>query len=59
MLSMLFGYSKYDGDMLSENVKRWTRAELDQGWFPGLAPLVYLNETRYGRRSFPTRTASQ
>ncbi len=44
MLSILFGYSKYYVDNLSENVKRGYRAKLKLGWLPNSAPLGYLNE---------------
>jgi len=45
MLSIIFGYSKYYVDSLSENVRRGYRAKLEQGWLPGLAPVGYLNDT--------------
>jgi DNA invertase Pin-like site-specific DNA recombinase len=44
MLSIIFGYSKYYVDSLSENVRRGYRAKVQHGWLPGLAPLGYLNE---------------
>lgn len=44
MLSMLFGYSKYYVDALSENVKRGNRTKLALGWRPGPAPIGYLND---------------
>jgi site-specific DNA recombinase len=44
MLSIIFGYSKYYVDSLSENVLRGYRAKVQQGWLPGLAPLGYLND---------------
>lgn len=44
MLSIIFGYSKYYVDNLSENVKRGNRAKLAQGWRPNYAPLGYLND---------------
>jgi site-specific DNA recombinase len=44
MLSILFGYSKYYVDSLSENVRRGYRAKVQGGWLPGLAPLGYLND---------------
>jgi hypothetical protein len=44
MLSILFGYSKYYVDNLSENVKRGNRAKREQGWLPGIAPVGYLND---------------
>ena len=44
MLSIIFGYSKYYVDNLSENVKRGIRTKLAQGWRPNQAPLGYLND---------------
>lgn len=44
MLSIIFGYSKYYVDSLSENVKRGYRAKLKLGWRPNVAPLGYLND---------------
>ena len=44
MLSIIFGYSKYYVDSLSENVRRGYRAKVQNGWLPGLAPLGYLND---------------
>ncbi len=44
MLSIIFGYSKYYVDSLSENVRRGYRAKVRQGWLSGRAPLGYLNE---------------
>lgn len=44
MLSIIFGYSKYYVDSLSENVRRGYRAKVQRGWFPGLAPFGYLND---------------
>jgi site-specific DNA recombinase len=44
MLSIVFGYSKYYVDSLSENVRRGFRAKFELGWLPGIAPLGYLNE---------------
>jgi DNA invertase Pin-like site-specific DNA recombinase len=44
MLSIVFGYSKYYVDSLSENVRRGFRTKLELGWLPGMAPLGYLNE---------------
>lgn len=44
MLSIIFGYSKYYVDNLSENVKRGNRAKIARGWRPNLAPLGYLND---------------
>src|ERR1700680_1793649 len=44
MLSIIFGYSKYYVDSLSENVRRGYRAKVAHGWLPGLAPLGYLND---------------
>ena len=44
MLSIIFGYSKYYVDSLSENVRRGYRTKVLHGWLPGLAPLGYLND---------------
>src|SRR5947208_3210338 len=44
MLSIIFGYSKYYVDSLSENVKRGLRAKIERGWRPGVPPLGYLND---------------
>src|SRR5229473_485406 len=44
MLSIIFGYSKYYVDSLSENVRRGNRTKLQHGWFPGSAPIGYLND---------------
>lgn len=44
MLSVLFGFSKYYVDSLSENVKRGNRAKLKQGWRPNHAPIGYRND---------------
>jgi site-specific DNA recombinase len=44
MLSIIFGYSKYYVDSLSENVKRGNRAKLQRGWRPNHAPTGYLND---------------
>ena len=44
MLSIIFGYSKYYVDSLSENVKRGNRTKLEKGWRPSAAPIGYLNE---------------
>lgn len=44
MLSIIFGYSKYYVDNLSENVKRGNRAKVERGWRPSKAPLGYLND---------------
>jgi len=44
MLSIIFGYSKYYVDNLSENVKRGNRAKLLRGWRPNHAPTGYLND---------------
>src|SRR3546814_21198901 len=41
MLSIIFGYSKYYVDSLSENVKRGNRAKVSQGCRPNMAPLGY------------------
>jgi site-specific DNA recombinase len=44
MLSIIFGYSKYYVDNLSENVRRGNRAKREKGWRPNLAPVGYLND---------------
>ena len=48
MLNIIFGYSKYYVDSLSENVKRGLRSKIRSGWKPNLAPIGYRNcrETR-------------
>jgi DNA invertase Pin-like site-specific DNA recombinase len=46
MLSIIFGYSKYYVDNLSENIRRGIRTKLDHGWLPCRAPAGYLNETQ-------------
>jgi len=44
MLNIIFSYSKYYVDSLSENVKRGNRTKLEMGWRPNKAALGYLNE---------------
>ena len=44
MLSIVFSYSKYYVDSLSENIKRGNRAKIARGWRPNLAPLGYQND---------------
>lgn len=44
MLQIIFGYSKYYVDSLSENVKRGIRAKLERGWKPNRPPTGYKNE---------------
>ena len=44
MLSIIFGYSKYYVDSLSENVKRGNRTKVEKGWLPCAAPTGYLND---------------
>jgi site-specific DNA recombinase len=44
MLSIIFGYSKYYVDSLSENVKRGNRAKAEKGWRPNQAPIGYRND---------------
>jgi len=44
MLQIMFGYSKYYVDNLSENVKRGNRAKIAKGWRPNAAPIGYLND---------------
>lgn len=48
MLSIIFGYSKYYVDNLSENIKRGYRAKVARGWRPGYAPLGYRNDHETG-----------
>lgn len=43
MLAIMFGQSKYYVDSLSENVRRGNRTKRERGWFPGFAPMGYLN----------------
>ncbi len=44
MLSIIFSYSKYYVDSLSENVKRGNRTKVEKGWWPNKAPTGYLND---------------
>ena len=44
MLSIIFGYSKYYVDSLSENVRRGYRTKFEHGWLPGMAPVGYVND---------------
>lgn len=44
MLSIIFGYSKYYVDSLSENVKRGNRTKCEKGWRPNKAPTGYRND---------------
>jgi len=44
MLSIIFGYSKYYVDSLSETVKRGNRTKVEKGWLPSFAPTGYLND---------------
>ena len=46
MLSIIFGYSKYYVDNLSENIRRGIRTKLAHGWLPNRAPAGYLNEVQ-------------
>ncbi len=48
MLSIIFGYSKYYVDNLSENVLRGMRTKAQNGWWPTIAPLGYLNDKHTG-----------
>jgi site-specific DNA recombinase len=48
MLSIIFGYSKYYVDSLSENVRRGMRAKVERGWLPNFAPAGYLNDPESG-----------
>jgi DNA invertase Pin-like site-specific DNA recombinase len=45
MLAIMFGQSKYYVDSLSENVRRGNRTKRERGWYPGRAPIGYLNVT--------------
>lgn len=45
MLSIIFGYSKYYVDSLSENVKRGNRTKLERGWRPGRPPIGYVTDS--------------
>jgi DNA invertase Pin-like site-specific DNA recombinase len=49
MLSIIFGYSKYYVDSLSENVRRGMRAKVERGWLPNFAPAGYLNDKESGQ----------
>lgn len=49
MLSIIFGYSKYYVDSLSENVRRGMRAKVERGWLPNFAPAGYLNDRETGQ----------
>ncbi len=40
-----FGMAQKYVDDLSKNVKRGLKAKIENGWFPGLAPIGYLNNT--------------
>jgi DNA invertase Pin-like site-specific DNA recombinase len=44
MLSIIFGYSKYYVDSLSENIRRGNRTKVEHGWRPNMAPVGYLND---------------
>lgn len=44
MLSIIFGYSKYYVDSLSENIRRGNRTKVENGWRPSRAPIGYLND---------------
>jgi len=46
MLSIIFGYSKYYSDSLSENVRRGMKTKVENGWRPGIAPTGYLNHQK-------------
>jgi DNA invertase Pin-like site-specific DNA recombinase len=41
-----FGMAQKYIDDLSRNVKRGLRTKVEKGWYPGIAPLGYLNNTR-------------
>jgi len=44
MLSIIFGYSKYYVDSLSENVRRGNRTKIARGEWPNKAPIGYRND---------------
>ena len=44
MLAIIFGYSKYYVDNLSQNVKRGNRAKIERGWRPGSVPIGYRHD---------------
>ncbi|MFH1561852.1 MAG: recombinase family protein, partial [Nitrospirota bacterium] len=46
LMQIEFGMAKKYVDDLSDNVKRGNRAKLERGWYPGLAPMGYLNEPK-------------
>ena len=46
MLSISFGQSKYYVDSLSENTRRGLHQKARNGYFPGVAPYGYLNDSR-------------
>src|SRR5437870_5992709 len=48
MLSIIFGYSKYYVDSLSENIRRGNRAKAEKGWRPNHAPIGYRNDKENG-----------
>jgi DNA invertase Pin-like site-specific DNA recombinase len=52
MLSIIFGYSKYYVDSLSENIRRGNRTKVEKGWLPTRAPLGYTND-RESRTMIP------
>lgn len=48
MLSIIFGYSKYYVDNLSENVKRGNRTKAAHGWRPSSVPIGYQHSAETG-----------
>lgn len=44
MLQIIFGYSKYYVDNLSETVKRGIKTRVKRGWFPSTPPFGYEND---------------
>jgi site-specific DNA recombinase len=52
MLSIMFGQSKYYIDNLSENIKRGQRQKVENGIWPLVAPVGYLND-RTARTIYP------
>lgn len=43
LLNLFCSQAKLENDNKGEDVKRGLRAKLNQGWFPGAAPVGYLN----------------
>src|ERR1035437_3830049 len=45
LMSIEFGMAQKYVDDLSKNVKRGLKTKIENGWYPGVAPLGYLNNT--------------